>query len=227
MRQLVIKITHWPQRLVWRLYSRIILRFALRPRDARWYMGLAVVAIVGAYAGRWHWLFPAVAWSFVTLVAVASQTLTFAERILTEAHEEIVQGYEARLEELSWEVRNAKDISKETTEVTSGYIQALKQLNAHTEEELHHTRSIAERYERELSASKPGGKGRAGRPKGATWLPPEVRDAVARKAIELRSTVPPTPWIEIEHQLAVPEKTLRRYIRDLPRDKNPNNSEGE
>ncbi len=54
-----------------------------------------------------------------------------------------------------------------------------------------------------------------GRPVGANQFPPEQCDELARNALDLRAATPPRPWHEIEAELGVPTKTLRRYIRHL------------
>ena len=70
------------------------------------------------------------------------------------------------------------------------------------------------------------GPRQAGRPTGARAFPDEVCDDLARQALALRSTAPPTPWADIERQLKVSTKTLKGYIRALPTDKKGSNSGG-
>lgn len=187
MREKVMAITYRPRWLAWRLYSWIIRRFALRGRDVRWYTALALVAVGGAYAGRWHWLFPAVAWSLVTMIAVASQTLDFAQRTLTTAHEEIIQGYEEHLEELSQSVRYAelmRDSRKETLDVADGYIRTLREHQQVTERLLDIEREGSQRRERMLTdifdtVREWGTSGRqpskGGRREGSRNLPEHIR----------------------------------------------------
>jgi hypothetical protein len=56
---------------------------------------------------------------------------------------------------------------------------------------------------------------RPGRKPGTRAYSDEQCDEYARRALEMRSTPPPAQWREIEEQLMIPEKTLRRYIKAL------------
>ncbi len=54
----------------------------------------------------------------------------------------------------------------------------------------------------------------AGRKKEQNQFPRDECNALARKALEMRMP-PVVPWREIAARLSVPEKTLRRYVRQL------------
>ena len=67
------------------------------------------------------------------------------------------------------------------------------------------------------------GPRQSGRPTGRRAFSDEECDDLARQALALRATVPRTPWAEIAGRLQVSEKTLRRYIADLERDRKGSN----